>query len=135
MFASWLDLTTHVTQRYTGAHPHVEGSTDAWRFMLFLPSGRTQVIVVSLAHLDNGAWVELLSPVAPESAIDARTMLLENAKRTVGAFAITEGGMIVYRYALPLLALDPRAFDYAVETVGSFADAVEEVATAGGDQF
>jgi hypothetical protein len=85
--------------------------------------------------MDDGDRVEIFTPVTVEGEIDYRTLLIQNCKVTVGAFAITDSGMIVFRYCLPLKDLSPAEFDTPVMIVADYADRVERVATGGQDQY
>jgi hypothetical protein len=85
--------------------------------------------------MDAGEWVEILSPVAPPGSVASDTLLVQNGKVTVGAFALMEDGMIVFRCCLPMANLSEDLFDLHVGIVAEYADEVERIATAGDDVF
>jgi len=130
----WSELAEHVAATYVPWSPGPAGPPSL-KVVVALDEGRSQVVVLSPLEMDDGVWVELFTPVAQEHEIDGRSLLLQNCKITVGAFALTEAGMIVFRYCLPLSDLTAGMLDTAVGIVADYADRVEMIATAGEDVF
>lgn len=129
----WGEVEEHIQATYVPWSPGP--GPNSLKVVLDVGEGRSQVVVLALQTTDDGDWVEILTPIAREQDIDARTALLQNCKVMVGAFALTERGMFVFRYALSLRDLDLRNLDSCVAIVARYGDAVEKVATAGGDVF
>ncbi|MFN0156347.1 MAG: YbjN domain-containing protein [Gaiella sp.] len=130
---SWSELALRLREQL-GATPAEKLGANTLKITIPVSNGRTQLVFFTPMG-QEGAWVEILTPVAQERDIDARTLLLQNLQVNVGAFALAENGMVHFRHALPLHGLPFGEFEDVVRTIADYADRVEQLATAGKDAF
>jgi hypothetical protein len=91
-----------------------------------MEDGRTRRVgVMKCDELAGTEWAEILTVVCTESDISARDALVKNSQMFSGALDITETGLVVFRYAVPLDDLDTSEFDRPVTLIANVGDYLE----------
>jgi len=123
--AGWDDLISYVRVRY-----EVMRHTDdeVW-FELPTRDERTQLVAVRrVSDADGHPWARLDSPVGRAGELDLHR-LLELAAASVVGGAVSTGGVVVIRHAVPLHETAPAGFERAFRAVVDVADRLEEELT------
>src|ERR1700750_3339237 len=110
-------------------------SADALTFRLPTTEGRDQLVYVPhRGERDGQHWMQIESPIAKLTDIDARR-LLELTESTVVGGAAAVGGTAVFRHAAPLSDMTFAEFEAPFRLVTATADDLERQLTGGdGDE-
>lgn len=130
--ARWRNLTAYVGEKYKIAYD--KPSTMGLYFNT--GDGRSQMVVLSYKELadDNEEWVQIESPVAKMSEVNA-TKALELAEDLVCGGLAKSGDYLVFRHSVPLADMSVEEFESPFRLVIGSADGLEKELTAGGDQL
>jgi hypothetical protein len=133
--ASWDALRSYIRDNYKVA----TDSGDVMGLMFNLDGGRHQNVVVSLAgEVAGSQWAEVSTPVAKESQVGHRDLLVRNSDMVCGGLALRPGpegeNIVVFRHSFPLADLDPSEFEGPLSVAVMFGDKLEQELT-GGDSW
>ena len=127
--ATWNDLS-----RYVNRQDPVQSEDDnSIRLTYATEGGRSQLVILWLHVLMEDEWVEIESPIAPISEVDAVEALREAGKLVCGGLIVT-GDMLTLRHSAPLENLDTNEFEQPLAAVVITADRLEQELT-GRDEF
>lgn len=126
--ADWNALRNYIKANYKVA----EDNLDAMKLLFQLDDGRVQAAWVT--KIEDTGWAEISTAVCKESEIDPRDALRRNARMTIGALALLDSGIVIFRHSFPLASLDPSEFEEPLHVAVQFGDQLErELSTSGGD--
>ncbi|MBK7826279.1 hypothetical protein [Nannocystis sp.] len=128
--STWSELRSYARDKYRLALDEEE------RFALIfaIPGGRTQQVVVTHFRALDREFIELRTPVCPETDLDAKAALRHNSTCSIGAIALHEGVYYLVHKAL-LRTLDNEEFELPLHAMALHADTIEARQTSGLDAY
>lgn len=129
--ANWDALRSYVKSKYKVADD--EGTV--LRLLFELDGGRSQMVFVSrCGEIGDSEWADVWTPVAKESQVNLRDLMLRNSKTVVGGLGLLNDGTVIFRHSFPLADLDPSEFEAPLNVAVLFGDRLESELT-GADVF
>ena len=129
--ANWQALRSYIQSRYKVA----EDQGDVMRLLFELADGRSQTVFVGkCGEIEGSEWADVWTPVAKESQVSLRDLMVRNSQTVVGGLALLDEGTIIFRHSFPLADLDPSEFEAPLSVAVLFGDRLEHELT-GRDVF
>jgi hypothetical protein len=129
--ASWNDLVAHISQTYR----HEILPSGNVKMLFSIDESRSQVVLVSEKRLMGGdeSWAEISSAIGDLDSVNLRAALPEAGEMVCGGLG-ADGGLLMFRHAVPLENLDVNEFERPLQLVVLSADHLEKH-LVGGDAF
>jgi hypothetical protein len=129
--ANWQALRNYIQSRYTVA----DDRGNIMRLLFELDGGRSQTVFVSkCGEIEGGEWADVWTPVAKESQVSLRDLMLRNSQTVVGGLGLLDDGTVIFRHSFPLADLDASEFEAPLSVAVLFGDRLEHELT-GRDVF